>query len=87
MSMSKLHFSITYDDLTLLMAHWVDLEAEKSRTERLSVRDHPTAGWFETTDLSSLTQRVKKNMKETRDFYFLRPPCLPIEPLGGLEIE
>ena len=25
-------------------------------------------------------------MKETRDFNFLLPPCLPIEPLGGLEV-
>ena len=24
------------------MAQWVDLEAEKSRTERMSARDHPT---------------------------------------------
>ena len=30
------------------------------------------------------TPRVRKNMKEMRDFYFLTPPCLPIEPLGGL---
>ena len=25
-------------------------------------------------------------MLETRDFQFLTPPCLPIEPLGGLQI-
>ena len=34
------------------MAQWVDMEAEKSRTERMSVRDHPTWGWFETTDFT-----------------------------------
>ena len=46
--------------VALLMAQWVDMEAEKSRTERMSVRDHSTWGWFETTDLSDRTQRVKK---------------------------
>ena len=24
-------------------------------------------------------------MRETRDFYVIVPPCLPIEPLGGLD--
>ena len=38
-------------ELTLLMAQWVDMEAEKSRTERMPVRGHPTWSWFETTDL------------------------------------
>ena len=28
------------------MAQWVDVEAEKSRTERMSVRDQPTWDWF-----------------------------------------
>ena len=60
------------------MAQWLDMEAEKSRTERMSVRDHPTWGWLEATDLSELTQRVKKT-SETRDFYFLMPSCLPIK--------
>ena len=50
----------------------------------MSVRDHPTWGWFEATDWSERTQRVKKAW-ETRGFYFLIPPCPPIEPLGGLE--
>ena len=30
--------------LNLLMAKWVDIRLEKSRTERMSVRDHPTSG-------------------------------------------
>ena len=47
-------------DLTHLMAQWVDMEAGKSHTERMSVRDHPTRGLFETTDLSDRTQRVKQ---------------------------
>ena len=51
------------------MAQWVDMEAEKSRTERMLVRDHPTWGWFETTDLSDRTKRVKKAWKK-RDFFF-----------------
>ena len=34
------------------MAQWVDMQAEKSRTDRMSVRDHPTWGWFEINDLS-----------------------------------
>ena len=37
------------------MVQWVDMEAEKSRTDRMLVRDHPTGwGWFEATDLSDL---------------------------------
>ena len=32
------------------MAQWVEMEAEKSRTEHMSVRDHPTWGLFETND-------------------------------------
>ena len=36
------------------MARWVDIEAEKSCTERMLVRDHPTWRWFEATDLSDL---------------------------------
>ena len=28
--------------------------------------------------------RESESMSETRDFYFLTPPCLPIKPLGGL---
>ena len=36
------------------------MEAENLRTERMSVCDHPTWEWFETTDLSNRTQRVKK---------------------------
>ena len=51
----------------------------------MSVRDRPTWGWFETTDWSDRTQRVKKAW-ETRD-YFLTPPYLPIEPLGGLVLK
>ena len=27
----------------------------------------------------------QKGIRETRDFYFLLHPCLPIEPLGGLD--
>ena len=34
------------------MAQWVDMEAEKSRTERMLVRGRPTWDWFEATDLS-----------------------------------
>ena len=30
--------------LILLMAQWVDMKAQKSRAERMSVRDHPTLG-------------------------------------------
>ena len=47
----------------------------------MSVRDHPSWGWFETTDFSDRTQSVKKH----EYFCFPTPPCLPIEPLGGLE--
>ena len=28
--------------LTLLMAQWVDMKAEKSRAERMAVPDHPS---------------------------------------------
>ena len=49
------------------MAQWVDMEAEKSRTERMLVREHPTWGRFEATDSSNRSQNVK-NMRETRDF-------------------
>ena len=28
------------------MAQWVDMEAEKSRTQRMSVLDQPIWGWF-----------------------------------------
>ena len=42
------------------MTQWVDMKAEKSRTERMSLRDHPTWGWFETTDSSDRTQKVEK---------------------------
>ena len=55
------------------------MEAEKSRTERMLMRDQPTWGWFEATDSSNRTQRIKEA--------FLTPPCLPIEPLGGLVLE
>ena len=65
------------------MAWWIGMEAEKSRTERMLMGNHPTWGWFEATDLSGRTQKAK-NIRETRDFYFLTPQCLPIEPLAGL---
>ena len=42
------------------MAQWVDMEAKKSHTERMSVRDHPIGDWSETTYLSDRTQGVKK---------------------------
>ena len=32
------------------MAQWVEMEVEKSRTERMFVRDHPTWDRFEATD-------------------------------------
>ena len=35
-------FSSLSAHLNLLMAQWVDMEAKKTRTERMSVRDHPT---------------------------------------------
>ena len=31
----------TLNNITPLMAQWVDVEAEKSRTERMTVRGHP----------------------------------------------
>ena len=31
--------------------------------------------------------KSQKNMRETRDLYFLKPPCLPVEPFGGLNFE
>ena len=49
--------------IALLMAQWVDMEAEKSRTQRMLVRDQPTWGWFEATDSSDRTQRVKKHKR------------------------
>ena len=39
-------------------AQWIEMEAEKSRTEHMSVRDHPTWGWFEAIDLSDGDRRV-----------------------------
>ena len=50
------------------MAQWVDIEAEKSRTERMSVHDHPTWGWFEATDLSD-RKESQKIIRETRDLF------------------
>ena len=41
------------------MAQWVDMEAEKSRTERMSVRDHPIWGWFGTSYLSESKNRLE----------------------------
>ena len=69
------------------MTRWVDSVAGKSRTERVLVRDHPTWGWFKTTYLSDRTKSQKKHERDACFFYFLRPPCPPIEPLGGLEYE
>ena len=51
---------LTDEFLTHLMAQWIDMGAQKSRTERMLVRDHPNLGWFEATDLADGTQRVKK---------------------------
>ena len=65
------------------MAQWVDMEAENPRSEHVLVRDHLIWGWFEATVLSDRTQSRKAY--ETRDFNFLTPSFLPIEPLGGLD--
>ena len=40
------------------MAQWVDMEAEKSRIERMMVRDHPIWGWFETDSITDLSDRT-----------------------------
>ena len=61
------------------MAQWVDMEAEKSRTERMSLRDP----LFE-ADLRLLICWTAPRGSKTYGFYFLTPPCLPIDPLGGL---
>ena len=69
--------------LTLLMAQWVDMKAEKNT--------HWARAW--STYLRLILgyrfigpyQESQKSMKEMRGFYKLTPPRLPIEPLGGLK--
>ena len=58
-----------YFEIAAPMAQWVDTEAEKSRTERMSVRDRPTWGWFERTDLSD-PRGVSKNLERRVIFIF-----------------
>ena len=42
--------------LTLLMAQWVDMKAQKSRTQRMLVREYPNWGWFAADESSDRTQ-------------------------------
>ena len=62
------------------MAQWVGMEAKKSCTERMSVRDHPTLDWFETTDVSDSIQRVKEAWKRRVNYFILKP--LHVYPLS-----
>ena len=66
--------------LTPLMAEWVDIEAQKSRVRRMSVRDYPT--WRLIRDYLFVRPHLEnqKSIKGTRDLYFVTPSCLPIEP-------
>ena len=36
--------------------------------------------------ICQIAPRESKIMRVMRDFYFLTPPCLPIEPLGELDV-
>ena len=64
------------------MAQWVDMKAEKSRTERMSLITLLEAD--SKLLICRTTPKESKIMRETGDFYFITTPCLPIEPLGGL---
>ena len=67
------------------MAQWVDMKAEKITHWAHVGAWPPYLRLIRDYVFFRLHPESQKIMKETRDFYYLTPTCLPIEPLGELD--